>query len=55
MAAEQGDAVAQFNIGLCFFNGEGVQQDPAEAVKWFRMADEHGDADALSSFGSLFR
>ena len=29
-------AEAQNNIALCFENGEGVKQDMAEAVKWFR-------------------
>ncbi len=32
--AEQGDAVAQYNLGLMYDNGLGVQQDLAEAVKW---------------------
>lgn len=25
LAAEQGDAVAQFNVGTCYFGGEGVE------------------------------
>ena len=38
--AEQGDAKAQFNLGVIYDNGEGVPEDDAEAVKWFRMAAE---------------
>ncbi len=34
-AAEQGDAVAQCNLGVRYVNGEGVPEDAAEAVKWF--------------------
>jgi TPR repeat protein len=34
LAAEQGDASAQFNLGYCFENGEGVARDWAEAVRW---------------------
>ncbi len=46
MAAEQGDAKAQSNLGFMYDNGQGVPQDYAEAAKWFRLAAEQGDADA---------
>ena len=36
--AEQGDASAQFNIGLMYARGHGVRQDYAEAVR--RRASE---------------
>ena len=39
--AEQGLAVAQFNLGLMYDEGQGVPQDYAEAVKWYRKAAEH--------------
>lgn len=32
-AAEQGNAKAQFNLGNCYDNGEGVAEDKTEAVK----------------------
>ena len=31
--AEQGDATAQFNLGVMYDNGEGVPQDDKTAVK----------------------
>jgi TPR repeat protein len=40
--AEQGDAFAQFSLGIMYDNGEGVPQDYAEAVKWYRLAAEQG-------------
>ena len=40
--AEQGDAAAQYNLGLMYDNGQGVPQDYAEAVKWYRLAAEQG-------------
>jgi TPR repeat protein len=52
-AAEQGDADAQFNLGVCFDNGEGVAKDPVEAVKWYRMAAEQGDARARKKLERL--
>jgi TPR repeat protein len=50
-AAEQGNAAAQFNLGLCYDNGEGVVKDEVEAVKWYRKAAEQGLAQAQSNLG----
>ena len=44
--AEQGDAEAQFNLGVMYSNGEGVPQDDAEAVRWYRLAAAQGYARA---------
>jgi hypothetical protein len=40
LAAEQGDANAQFHLGICYANGQGVAQDLAEAVRYYRLAAE---------------
>ena len=53
-AAEQGFAHAQFNLGVCYDNGQGVQQDYAEAVKWYRKAAEQGVADAQNNLGVCY-
>ena len=37
--AEQGLAYAQFSLGMMYYNGEGIEQDYAQALKWFRKAD----------------
>jgi len=39
---EQGDAVAQYNLGMTFRNGEGVPEDDTTAVKWYRLVAEQG-------------
>ena len=52
LAAEQGNANAQFNLGLMYANGEGVPEDDAEAVRWYRLAAEQGNANAQSISGS---
>ena len=54
MAAEQGHAQAQFNLGVMYDNGEGVPEDDAEAVKWFRMAAEQGYALAQYNLGVMY-
>lgn len=33
--AEQGDAEAQFRLGKRYYNGDGIEKDYAEAVKWW--------------------
>jgi hypothetical protein len=52
--AEQGDARAQFNLGLMYDTGEGVPQDDAEAVRWYRRAADQGHADAQFNLGFMY-
>jgi TPR repeat protein len=52
--ADQGDAVAQFNLGLIYANGYGVPEDDVEAVKWYRKAAEQGQARAQSNLGVMY-
>ena len=37
-AADQGDASAQFNLGVMYANGTGVGQDSIEAYTWISLA-----------------
>ena len=53
-AAENGDAEAQYNLGLMYNNGDGVQQDYAEALKWYHKAAEQGNADAQYNIGDMY-
>jgi TPR repeat protein len=53
-AAEQGDAVAQSVLGSCYASGAGVEQDHAEAAKWWRKAAEQGDVGAQYSLGVCY-
>ena len=46
LAAEQGDAYAQYNLGRMYANGEGVPEDFVEAVAWYRKAAEQGHVEA---------
>jgi TPR repeat protein len=54
LAAEQGDAQAQLNLGVAYYSGEGLARDEAEAVKWFRQAAEQGEAKAQFSLGLAY-
>ena len=46
LAGDQGDATAQFYLGLMYAEGRGVPQNYAEAARWYRLAAERGDAPA---------
>jgi len=53
--AEAGDADAQYNLGLMYVLGEGVEQDFKEAVKWYQKAADQGDAIAQSNLGLMYQ
>jgi len=51
----QPDAEAQFKRGWNYEKGEGgVKQDYVQAVKWYRLAAERGDADAQNRLGVCY-
>ena len=52
--AEQGNAGAQFTLGLMYNFGRGVAQDDTEAMKWYLTAAEQGLADAQFRLGYMF-
>jgi uncharacterized protein len=46
-AAEQGNAKAQFHLGVMYFNDLGVPQDYVLAHMWFSLAIARGYDDAI--------
>ena len=52
--AEEGNAVAQFNLGVMYSNGRGVSQDDTSAVRWYRLAAEQVHADAQYNLGLMY-
>ncbi len=53
-SAEQGDADAQYNLGVMYHEGIGVTQDASEAVRWTRKAAEQGYAEAQYNLGVMY-
>ena len=57
--AEQGDAIAQYNLGLMYANGRGVPRDYAQAHLWANLAAAQGHEpartlrDRLACFASV--
>ncbi len=47
LAAEQGYADAQFNLGLMYGNGKGVPQDYIRAHMWWNIAASSGNKNAI--------
>jgi TPR repeat protein len=54
LAADQGHANAQSNLGGMYKNGRGVPQDHTEAVNLFRLAADQGNAVAQCILGSIY-
>jgi TPR repeat protein len=52
--ADQGNAIAQSNLGRMYDKGQGVPQDFAEAVKWYRKAADQGLAIAQNVLGFMY-
>lgn len=44
--AQQGDVMAQCQLGVMYYEGKGVAQDHAEAIRWFRQAATQDVAQA---------
>lgn len=53
-AAEQGDPMAQNQMGIFLEQGLGVQKNKEEAVKWYALAANHGFAIAQYNLGNCF-
>ncbi len=49
LAAEQGDADAQYNLGLMHAKGRGVPQDNVQAHMWMSLVAAQGDEQARKS------
>ena len=52
--AAQGHAMGQYQLGIMYYFGYGVEEDDAEAMKWFRKAAEQGHAMAQNHLGDMY-
>jgi TPR repeat protein len=53
-AAQQGIAIAQYNLGQMYNQGIGIAQDYKEAVHWYKLAAEQGLAQAQHNLGYMY-
>ena len=53
-SAQQGNAIAQNNLGFMYEKGLGVAQDYAEAMRWYQLAAKKGYAGAQHKLGVIY-
>lgn len=53
--ASKGDTNAQLQVGNMYDSGQGVKQDRAEAVKWYRLVADKGNVSAQHRLGEMHR
>ena len=53
MSADQGLALAQFNLGVMYDNGIGVSQNKKEAYVWLSVAKSNGHEGAEANLDIL--
>ena len=52
--AKQGQAIAQYHLGLLYSNDQGVPKDDAQARQWYEKAANQEQADAQVNLGGLY-
>lgn len=52
-SAEQGDPRAQLRLGMAYLKGDGVERNPATAIKWIERAAAQGYAEAQYALGAM--
>jgi len=53
-AAEEGLDLAQYNLAILYFTGQGVKQDAAKAFRWTEAAALQGHVAAQFNLGNLY-
>lgn len=53
LAANQGDELAQYNLGMRHYRGTGVTPDPVEGYQWLSLAAAKGMPDAVQALDDL--
>ncbi len=52
--AEKGDSRAQYNLGLMYYDGQGVPQDYAQAANWFERSAQQDYVKAQHNLGAMY-
>ncbi len=52
--AKQGDAEAQFNVGMIYANGKGVKADLSEAMRWYEKAAKQENGAAQYNLAQIY-
>lgn len=52
--AEQGNAIAQYNLGAMYYTGESADQNYHKAAEWFQKSADNGVAIAQYNLGTMY-
>ncbi|MBQ2097335.1 MAG: sel1 repeat family protein, partial [Bacteroidales bacterium] len=55
LAAEQGHAKSQYQLGRAYDKGDGVKEDDALAFEWYSKAAQQGNAKAQYQLGRCYK
>ncbi len=55
VGAEQGNAVAQYNLGIRYLHGSGLEADDRMAFEWLAKSAAQGYVEAVGELGTLYR
>jgi TPR repeat protein len=53
--SNQGDRIAQLQLGLMYDEGHGIPKRPQQAVRWFSVASSQGDPQAPYYLGRIYQ
>jgi hypothetical protein len=53
-AADQGNDLGQFNLGILYYEGKGVSQDYGKAFHWINKAAKQGFSKACGQLGTMY-
>jgi len=51
--AKEGDAEAQYNVGMIYANGKGVKVDLSQSMRWYEKSAKQGNASAQYNLAKL--
>jgi hypothetical protein len=54
IAAEEGNAEAEYDLAYCYLSSQGVDENDFEAVKWLQKSADQGFAQAEYSLGNCY-
>lgn len=54
-AANRGDISSQYQMGVLYENGIGVEKDLTEAIRWYKLSAQRGDRVAEPAMDALAR
>lgn len=52
--ANNGNVLAQYRLGVLYYNGQGIPEDEKQAIFWWKKAAAQGHAESMYQLGSAY-